>query len=182
MNLTYQRGDIVLGDPSLPPACFCILDVLPERPTHPYTALNLVNLNLYQLRDEGMTKVGTATPEFLQAHAAAQAPATTAAADPLETLRFQRGQARAARESWHADGADRQRWETLAAAKPGDTLTLRHSCGHAEPFKFRFVLERGSKYVFVADAADGVATKFSLGVLPVAAVQPTPGRVRGSAG
>jgi hypothetical protein len=162
MNLNFQRGDIVLSAPGFSPACYCILEVTPFRPSHPYTGLNLVNLKLYRLAGNGLTRIGAATDEFLMVHATEGSSGQSGTA---QDLRYKRGQMRAAREAWDSTGDEQKRWLILASAKPGDAIHVRHECGHGTPFRFRCVIERGSKYVFVAEDGQGIATKFSLGVV-----------------
>jgi hypothetical protein len=163
MNLSFQCGDIVLSAPGYTAACYCILEVVPFRPQQPYTGLNLVNLKKYRLPDNGLTKVGTASEEFLKAQTTPES-GNQPREDPAQELRYRRGQMRAAREAWHATGAERERWLILASAKPGDNICMQFECGHAmaQTYKFRYVLERGSKFVFVAENAKGNLTKLSL--------------------
>ncbi len=170
MNLRFQRGDIVVNGPEFTPGCYCILDVIPSRPRYPYSGVNLVNLKTYQLTDESLTKVGTATEEFLQGHAS-NGSLEPSAGSQADQLRFQRGQARAMHELWSASGDDKQRRRLLANAKPGDNIPIQYGCGHVRQAKFRLVLDRGSKYVFLADTAPGATVKFPLGAI---ALHPAP--------
>src|SRR5438105_5253330 len=165
MDLNFRRGDILLSAPGFKAACYCILDVAPFRPSHPYTGLNLVNLQLYRLAGNGLTRIGTATEEFLKDHVA-DGSAGESGENPAQDLRYRRGQMRAARAAWEASGDDQKRWMILASAKPGDPIHVQFQCAHPMPtFTFRFVLERGSRYVFVADDAKGASSKLTLDVV-----------------
>jgi hypothetical protein len=182
VNLNFQRGDIVLSAPGYSSACYCILEVVPSRPQYPYTGLNLVNLKQYRLPDNGLTRVGTATEEFLKAQTGSES-GDRPREDSAQEIRYRRGQMRAAHEAWHATGAERERWLILASAKPGDNIGMQFECGHAmaQAYRFRYVLERGSKFVFVAENAEGILTKLSLEMValeqpamkPLASAAPT---------
>lgn len=179
MNMKFQRGDIVVSAPGYSSACYCILELLPLTAKYPYSALNLVNLEVYQVRDDGLTKVGTATEEFLigQTNAGTEKQACEA---PAAELRYRRGQARAAREAWHATENERKRWLILASAEPGDGINIGYQCGHATPYRFRYVLERGSKYVFVAENPQGTAVKLTLNAISLEHVAPDLGLLAGA--
>src|SRR5882724_9171083 len=164
MNMKFQRGDIVVSAPGYTSACYCILELLPLSAKYPYSALNLVNLETYQICDDGLTKVGTATEEFLIGQTSA-GPEKQARETPAAELRYRRGQARAAREAWHASENERKRWLILASAEPGDGINIGYQRGHAIPYRFRYVLERGSKYVFVAENAQATLVKLPLGAI-----------------
>jgi hypothetical protein len=168
MNMKFQRGDIVVSAPAYTSACYCILELRPQSAKYPYSALNLVNLETYQIQDDGLTKVGTATEEFLRG----QTSTGTEREAPAAELRYRRGQARAAREAWHATENDRKRWLILASAEPGDGINIGYQCGHATPYRFRYVLERGSKYVFVAENPQGTAVKLTLNAISLEQVAP----------
>jgi DNA repair ATPase RecN len=48
----------------------------------------------------------------------------------------------------------RRQWELLARSKPGDRLRIRTRHG-TETITFHYVLERGEKYVLLAEEAEG---------------------------
>jgi len=162
MDLCFERGDIVISAPAYTARCYCILEVDPGQPKHPYVGVNLVNRKHYRLSEESIIKVGTATPEFLSGEVFA-APGAKAK-DPARDWDFQIGQERA---RFAKDPHAKKRWEILADAKPGDTIQILRACGkHTDDVTFRFVLERGTKFVWVGESGESTAlTKFPLDVI-----------------
>lgn len=166
MDLCLQRGDIVINAPGWAASCYCIMAIDPSRPKNPYDGLNLVTNKHYWLNSESVIKVGTASAEFLKGELAPQIEASPKAPASWE-LKYQQGQFRAEREAWLGEGDAKKRWEVLAAAKPGDVIKIAFSCGHIQNVKFQHVVERGTKWVFVAQGGDGKFHRYPLNVIVV---------------
>jgi hypothetical protein len=61
---------------------------------------------------------------------------------------------------------DKKRWEKLANLKPGDKFQCRVR-GVLDTMTFRYVTERGYKFVFVAENGNGTRYKYPLNVVVV---------------
>lgn len=159
--MKYAKGDIVLNATGYTAGVYVITELHPERPKNCYDGLNVINRKKYRLSDESLgLKIGTATAEFLGGD---QEEEDNSAA---VNLKYERGKIRADNEVLRLFGQtapEKARWKLLAAAKPGDRLTILLR-GRRRQVTFRYVLERGEKYVFLADDG-GTPYRFPLGML-----------------
>lgn len=151
----FKRGDIVLSVPPFDQEVFVILDVNPDRPKNWYSAIRPDNNQRFHLSDEALIKIGEATQEYLDKEGEVEP------VKPLMEEYYLRGKMRAAREAMFASGDDAKRWTILAHAKPGDLIKV-HLAGGLTELKFCYVLERGKKYVFLAEDRQGKRYKYTL--------------------
>jgi hypothetical protein len=151
----YKRGDIVLSLPPFRKVVYVILEIDPEKPKNWYDALRPDNGRRYCLGDDALLKIGEATAEFLDKEGHIEV------SGPVADEAYERGQARAQREALLHTGEDKKRWELLAAAQPGNRIPVHLQHG-TEELKFHHVVERGEKYVFVAEDRRGKVYRFPL--------------------
>ena len=78
---------------------------------------------------------------------------------------------RAKKEVAFGSPLDRERWQILAQAKPGDVLHIRGRRG-TESLTFHNVLERGEKFVFLAAKNNHKVYRFTLTSLIVPGASP----------
>jgi hypothetical protein len=157
----FERGDIVLSVPGSP-AVYVITGIDLSRPKNIYDGLNLTNHKTYHLCDSHIgQKVGTATAEFLNNGVTAGAVQTT---NHQYVLGQRRAEAELALRRNLPYSLDRDKWEVLAKAKPGDWLTV-HFKGEIQRVQFVHVLEKGQKYIFTARTVRGAEYRWPLNVL-----------------
>jgi hypothetical protein len=160
VQIDFARGDIVISKPGYTGGCYCILDVDTARPDYPYSSINLVTLLHYHLPRDTLIKVGTAMPEFLQDLMASAS--TDEVGAKADQLRCQRGQVRAMHKVWETAGDTQKRWRILANAKAGSKINVHYEGDQSVALIFRHVVERSTRYVFVADDPFGRRVRFTL--------------------
>lgn len=161
--MRFKRGDIVVSAPGWTIGCYLIVKCDPTRPKNVYTGLSLPSLKSYMLSDASLSaKIGEATAEFLASLNNPNPGPDQAVINPA----YDRGKRRAEYMSGYAVGADKERWQMLAAAKPGDYLTIILR-GKTCQVQFNHVIEAGVKYVFNATNGNGTTYKYPLHVLAV---------------
>jgi hypothetical protein len=158
----YKRGDIVLGKHPYKQEVFVILHVIPIVADRQYVALRPENGKLYDLSDEHVLKIGEATEEYMACDGRIQPE------NLVNQEEYLIGQLRAETEARSSMGDDQKRWAILANAKPGDLIRIHNRTG-SEMLKFQCVLERGKKYVFLAENAAQKVFKY-----PLACICPGP--------
>lgn len=151
--MRFAVNDIVAAAPGYSKNVFRITDINPGRPTNPYSAVSLTTGKAYRVGDGNLAAARIGVADVVQ---------TVPGAPPTEW-----GQHRALAEvrRLHDDSPDKERWEVLACLVPGDTLKVRVR-GIDKLLTFRWIAERGYKYVFIADDA-GTRRKYPLSMVVV---------------
>ncbi len=157
--MQFKPGDICITDPEMAFDCLLVLSI----ENTGYQCISLKSQKYFWLRDDQMQKLGEtmSTLDIAQAENLAKHMPVLPAIDDLRVLT---GRARAKKELVSATGDDRARWQILADAKPGDTLTI-HLSRRTEPVVFHFVVERGEKYVFLAEDRRNKLFRYTLEML-----------------
>src|SRR5690606_3307958 len=132
----------------------------PARGPNQYRALSLKNNRIYLVEESQLEKIGEVLPELGVAgvEAILNRKPVLPSEDSLEVLI---GRARAKREVDQGNPAHRAYWAYLATAKPGDRFHVRTSRG-IEHATFHYVIERGEKYVFLAEDMKGKVLRYAL--------------------
>jgi hypothetical protein len=158
--MKFKPGDICVDDPQFSFDCFLIKENAPARGPIQYRALSLKNNTIYIVDESRLEKIGEVLPDLGVAgvEAILNRKPTLPTVDSLEVLI---GRARAKREVDHGDPAHRAYWAYLANAKPGDRLHIRTRRG-IEHATFHYVIERGEKYVFLAEDMKGKLLRYYL--------------------
>jgi hypothetical protein len=157
MNLRFKRGDIVVTTPPYAPQVFVITEVDESRPKNAYNGKNPVNGKSYRLSDDGLTKIGEATEEYMDGDGEEEAGVTA-----VPPAVFEAGKRRAAGEALY--GPYKEQWQKLADAKTGDSIKIRIR-GGVEEVTFRNVLARGSKFVWLGTTRLGKTFKYPVNVI-----------------
>lgn len=157
--MKFQVNDIVKSAPGWSPGVFVITAIHPTRPKNPYDGVSLVKGKTFRLSEEGLAdkRVGVVDQGWNNPTGT-----TTISGNDQSYLN---GQIRARREINLA--LDRQtcsRWEKLASLKPGDTFDVNLR-GRIQRMTFRYVTDRGHKYVFVAENESGTRYKYPLSIV-----------------
>jgi hypothetical protein len=153
-------GDICISRPQYPAARWLIAEISDRDTKFPLRAINLVNKKGYQIREDGLIKIGELSPEM----SVDKVLSLLAARPPLpaeESQEYQVGRYRAEYCAQTADPESRKRWEILAKAKPGDQILIARSNG-TELVTFHHVVEGGEKYVFLAANQKGRLYRYPL--------------------
>lgn len=157
--MKFQVNDIVKSAPGWSAGVFVVVAVHPNRPKNPYEGLSLTNGKTFRLSEEGLSnkRVGVVDQGWNN-------PSGTATLLPNDQT-YQQGLVRARREATYATNEkDRALWMKLASLKPGDTLNTNFK-GRVQRMTFRYVTERGNKYVFVAENESGTRYKYPLSIV-----------------
>lgn len=75
--MRFQRGDIVKNAPGWTAGCYVITGYNATRPKNCYDATHIVTGKRYRLSNDGIFKVGTASPEFFDPPKANELPEET---------------------------------------------------------------------------------------------------------
>ena len=175
--MNFRVNDIVRNAPGWKPGVYVITELRPERPKNQYDGVSLTNGKIYRLGDDSLSpkRVGVADAGW-------NAVATVIPLDGNKSADVDHnwfsGQSRAQREissiQVSAVGGsctqeqldDIKRWEKLASLKPGDKFPCNVR-GKIQNMTFRYICERGYKYVFVAENENGTRYKYPLRVVLV---------------
>jgi hypothetical protein len=150
-----KRGDIVLGKHPYRQDVYVILHVIPLSVDRQYVAIRPETGKLCDLSDEHVLKIGEATAEYMACEGRIQPENLVNQDDYLA------GKQRAEKEAKSNWGEDQNRWAILAEAKPGDLIRIHNHRG-SEMVKFQCVLDRGIKYVFLAENAEQKVFRYML--------------------
>ena len=168
--MKFNPGDICVYDPAISLSCLVIMEVERETPEPVYSCLDLKNRNYYSMKEKRLTKIGNVLPELGPKGVEALLSANPALPSE-DDLEFIHGRARAKKEVALGSPLDRERWQLLARAKPGDVFKIRGR-HETEEVTFHYVLERGEQYVFLAANSNGKLLRYRLTTLIVSGASP----------
>jgi hypothetical protein len=171
--MKFKPLDVVTSAPGWRPGVFVITEVDLSRPKNQYNAISLVNGKAYRLSDGGLAskRVGVADPEWNKTTIETGAPGDSVTVDD----NWVRGNRRAQREVEQlrfagnvlaSSGMELKRWEKLLSLKPGDKFQCKVR-GKLDTMTFRYVTDRGYKFVFIAENGNGTRYKYPLSVVEV---------------
>jgi hypothetical protein len=170
--MRFQVRDIVLSAPGWVSGVYVIAGIAAERSKNPYYGVNLSTRKVYHLSEESLEpqRVGVADEAFLQRQGVTDFPPPPreeiTGDDKALEEKYQRGVRRAKLEAARATGTNKQRWEILAAARPGDQILLQLH-GELKAVTFHYVVEREGNYAFVAANPKGSRYRYSLEAIDV---------------
>jgi hypothetical protein len=168
--MNFQVDDIVVSAPGVKSGVWVITGIDPSRPKNQYNATSLVNGKCYRLSDSylAVKRVGVADKNSVSSGAGNGQPSNNAPADRNVLNGQLRVQREVARLQFPGNGTsdDLKRWEILANAKFGDQIDARVR-GKETKLTFRYVTDRGYKFVFVADNENGTRYKYPLAVIRI---------------
>lgn len=155
--LRFEKGDICVTIPPYRTIAVVITGIDPSRPKNAYSATNLVNGKSYRLNDDSIKKIGEVTEDYSKAD--------DGKPSPIDENNLATGKMRAEREMLYAnDDIARQRWGILAKATTGSPIKAIVR-GRADILKFKHVVNRGYKYVFLAENSNGTIYRYPLSVI-----------------
>jgi hypothetical protein len=161
----FRVNDIVKNAPGWRPGVYVIAGIVTTRPKNPYTAVSLVTGKVFRLSQECLAakRIGVADTDWRKVSDVSED-------QPMEESEmYLNGLRRCRRELQEIGGLpnqDRLRWEKLKSLKPGDKFKINLR-GDEKTLTFRYVTDRGYKYVFVADNDKGTRYKYPLSVICV---------------
>lgn len=161
--MRFKRGDIVVTAASYKAACYAITNVDPSRPKNIYNGIDLSNRKSYMFPDESISlKVGEATAEFLANQGFGQEGTRNTSFDAVN---YERGKQKAMRMA-RMGFADKAKWKYLASLEADTTITI-NAGRRTTTATFKYVLEKGEKYVFLAVEPGKKPLRYALSMLVV---------------
>jgi len=162
-DMDFKKGDICICARGWSAGCYVITEMLPDNGKYCCSTLHLVTNKHYQLDPACLIKIGEASADLDVAAilASVHAPPSLPREDSEV---FQFGKLRAEYEAYNVASPDAARWRLLATAKPGDMLVVS-TRGRMNCVKFHNVLERGEKFVFLAEESSGKTFRYPLSSL-----------------
>ncbi len=169
--MKFQKNDIVTSATGWRPGVFVITDIHPTRPKNPYDGVSLINGRTYRLSEESLASKRVGVAEAGWNTFATLTPVDGDGTSVAVDQTFIKGQRCAQHEiailgSVLHEAENRKRWEKLASLKPGDKFVGKVR-GKIQHMTFRYVTDRGYKYVFVAENENGTRYKYPLSVVVV---------------
>lgn len=158
--LRFEKGDICVTVPPYRTIAVVITAIDPTRPVNAYSAVELTKGKGYRLSDASLKKIGRVAEDYFNV-------ASENKPSAIEENAFAAGKVRAEREMLYAiDENSRLRWGILSKAVSGSPIKAVVR-GKMDILKFKHVVSRGYKYVFLAENSNGTTYKYPLSVISI---------------